>query len=86
MSCLILCGFMAYKFSCRATGLDCDFTAEAGTMDELMPKVAEHGKQAHGMEQISDETMQKVKAAITEEPSSESAGSEEKADETSGNQ
>lgn len=77
---------MAYKFSCKATGLDCDFTAEAETIEELMPKIAEHGKQAHGMTEISDETMQKVKAAITEEPSSESAGGEDKADETSSSQ
>lgn len=63
---------MTYKFSCRDTGLDCDFKAEAETMDELMPKIAEHGKQAHDMAEISDETMQKVKAAITEEPKNES--------------
>ncbi len=77
---------MAYKFSCRKTGLDCDFTAKAETIEELMPKIAEHGKQAHGMAEISDETMQKVKAAITEEPSSESADSEDKAGDTPSSQ
>lgn len=65
------CGFMAYKFSCGATGLDCDFTAEAETMEELMSKIVEHGKEVHGMEQISEETMQKVNGAITEEDGNE---------------
>jgi predicted small metal-binding protein len=58
---------MGYKFSCRATGQDCDFTAEAPTKEELMLKIAEHGKTAHGMETISEEMMQKVNSAITEE-------------------
>lgn len=56
-----------YTFACRDIGISCDFKAEAANMEDLLPKIAEHAKNAHDMAQIDDETMAKVRAAIKEE-------------------
>jgi len=49
---------------CRDVGVDCDAEIRAETEEELMRKIAEHAKTAHGMTTISPETAAKVKAAI----------------------
>ncbi|GGM78923.1 hypothetical protein GCM10007108_16400 [Thermogymnomonas acidicola] len=54
----------SYKFKCRDIGMDCDFKASGKTVDELMPKIAEHAKNAHHIEQIDDNLKQKVQSAI----------------------
>ena len=58
---------MAKSISCRDVGVDCDFTAIADTMDELMQKTAQHAKEAHGMDSIPADLMPKVQAAIRDE-------------------
>ncbi len=58
---------MVYKFECSKTGMDCDFTADAPTKEELMQKIATHAKGAHQIETISPELAEKVEGAITEE-------------------
>ncbi len=58
---------MTKKFACRDIGIECDFTAEAASTEELVPKIAEHAKTAHNMEQIDEATMAKINAAIKEE-------------------
>ncbi len=69
---------MAKTFACKDIGLECDFKADAESEEELMQKIAEHAKAAHDMEQIDEGTMEKVKAAIKDEPAEESAeGTEE---------
>ncbi len=55
---------MAKRFACRDIGLSCGFEARAETEKELMPKIAEHARQAHGMQDIDAATMAKIKAAI----------------------
>jgi predicted small metal-binding protein len=45
----------------------CDFVARGATEDELMKKAAEHAKTAHGIDNITPELAQKVKAAIKNE-------------------
>lgn len=58
---------MTKKFACKDIGLECGFTAEAASIEELMPKIAEHAKTAHNMEQIDESTKAKVLAAVKEE-------------------
>ncbi len=55
---------MAESFACKDIGISCGFTASAGSHDELLKKVAEHAKAAHGMKSIDKETMAKVQGAI----------------------
>lgn len=57
-------GSMGKMLRCSDVGLDCDAVIRAETEGELMKKVAEHAKDAHGMTEISPETVAKVKAAI----------------------
>lgn len=53
-----------YHFHCKDIGMNCGFSTEAKTMEELMPKIVEHANQAHGMKEISPELKQKVTDAI----------------------
>jgi predicted small metal-binding protein len=73
---------MTAKFACKDIGLECDFTAEAPTKEELMPKIAEHAKVAHGMENITDDVKAKIDAAIKVEESPVEAPQTEAAPQT----
>ena len=52
------------SFKCSDTGMDCPFEASAPTEEELMQKIAKHAKEAHGMDPVSPEMLEKVKKAI----------------------
>jgi predicted small metal-binding protein len=39
---------MTCTFACRSLGLNCSHVAEGKSMEELMKKVAQHGKKVHG--------------------------------------
>ena len=58
---------MAKTISCRDVGVDCDFTAKADTLDELMQMTAKHAKEAHGFDPIPPELVPVVQAAIRDE-------------------
>jgi predicted small metal-binding protein len=55
---------MAKSIKCLDVGVQCDFEARAENEAELMKKVAEHAKNAHGITQIPADLLAKVKAAI----------------------
>jgi predicted small metal-binding protein len=55
---------MTKKFACRDIGLECSFSAEAASAEELMPKIAEHAKAVHSMAQMDEPMKAKVAAAI----------------------
>jgi predicted small metal-binding protein len=44
--------------------MECDFTAQAETTEELMQKCSEHAKSDHGIDEIPPELAEKVKAAV----------------------
>ena len=44
-----------YRISCRDAGVDCDFQAQASSLDEIMQLCAEHGMQAHNMKGFGPE-------------------------------
>ncbi len=58
---------MAKSISCKDVGMNCDFTARAETMEELMQAAAAHAKEAHGFDTIPPELMPMVQAAIRDE-------------------
>jgi len=55
---------MAKVVRCRDVGVDCDFEARGNTVDEVLAQCAKHGKEAHGMDKIPPELMEKVKVSI----------------------
>ncbi len=55
---------MTVSIGCKDVGVDCSFTAEAASEDELLKKVAQHAKDAHGMTSIDPAMLAKVKGAI----------------------
>jgi predicted small metal-binding protein len=44
--------------------MDCDFSAQAETMEELMQKCSQHAKSDHGIDQIPAELAEKVMGAV----------------------
>lgn len=55
---------MAKEYTCRDVGVDCDWQARGNTIEEVLQKIAEHAKSAHGMNEIPPELVAKVQAAI----------------------
>ena len=55
---------MKAKFACKDAGFECAFSAEAATTEELMPKIVEHARAAHGMETIQVDVKAKEAAGI----------------------
>jgi predicted small metal-binding protein len=58
---------MPKVLKCREVGLDCDFVARAESEQELMAKAAEHARKDHGIDEIPEEVLAKVKASIHDE-------------------
>jgi predicted small metal-binding protein len=45
----------------------CNYEARASSEDELMQKVAQHAREAHGMQTVPPDVAQKVKSKIRDE-------------------
>lgn len=58
---------MAKVIHCSDMGSDCAFVARAETLEEVMALGAEHGKEVHGLEEITPEMAEMVKAIIRDE-------------------
>jgi predicted small metal-binding protein len=58
---------MAKSLCCRDVGVDCDFTAQGETEEEIMQQVVQHAREAHGYEEVPAELAQKARAAIRNE-------------------
>lgn len=57
---------MAKSFKCADIGMNCGFQTTANTTEQLMPKIAEHARTAHGMAQIQPDILANVQASIKE--------------------
>ncbi|MEW6209231.1 MAG: DUF1059 domain-containing protein [Acidobacteriota bacterium] len=57
---------MAKTLCCRDVGPDCDFVARGETEEEIMSQVAQHAREAHGLEEVPAELVDKARAAIRE--------------------
>jgi predicted small metal-binding protein len=55
---------MTKEIRCRDVGVDCDWAVTGETEEEIMKKAAEHAKKAHGMNEIPQELVQRVREAI----------------------
>ena len=44
--------------------MECSFKADAKSKEELMPKIVDHAKTAHKMEEIAPDMQKKVDGAI----------------------
>lgn len=55
---------MAKVICCKEAGVDCDWTGEAPTEQELLQKVREHARKEHGMKEIPPELLAKAKSII----------------------
>ena len=59
---------MAKVIHCRDVGFDCDGVIRAETEEEALKMVAEHAKTAHGLEEVTPEIAEQVKAVMRDEP------------------
>ncbi len=58
---------MAKVLRCKDVGMDCDFEARAETEEEVLKQAAEHAAAEHDMQEIPQEVLAKVRAAICSE-------------------
>lgn len=58
---------MAKYIRCKDAGIDCDYVVRGETEEELFRKALEHGKQFHGMTELSEDLKHKMRALIREE-------------------
>ena len=55
---------MAKTLACGDLMPGCDFKAEAETEEELLQKAAAHAAEAHGITEVNEELLAKVRGAI----------------------
>ncbi len=58
---------MAKVLRCRDVGFDCDAVIRAETEEAILKKAAEHAQTAHNLKEITEEVVEKVRAAIRDE-------------------
>jgi len=52
---------------CRDVGFDCDGVVRAETEEEALQLVADHAKEVHNMETVSEEVVAKVRQVMRDE-------------------
>jgi predicted small metal-binding protein len=55
---------MAKELICRDVGFDCDAVVTAHSEEEVMAQAATHAREVHGLEQIDDQTAERIRAQI----------------------
>ena len=58
---------MAKVLNCRDVGFDCEGVIHADTEAEVMQQAAEHVRDVHGIDQITPELAEQVRAQIRDE-------------------
>ncbi len=58
---------MAKVLRCKDVGFDCEGVIRAETEDEVLKMAAEHAQSVHNLNELSDEVVEKVRAAICDE-------------------
>jgi predicted small metal-binding protein len=53
-----------YTFRCADMGYQCSFETHGGSEEEVMNTVAQHGRESHNMQQLSDQTRYKIRNNI----------------------
>ena len=57
---------MAYEFACDNVVPGCEGKVTGETKDEVLVAAATHAANAHGMDELPDEVVEQVQAAIVE--------------------
>ena len=65
---------MAKIIRCREVGVDCDFEARGATEKDVLDQCTEHGRTAHGIQELTAELLMLVLGSIREEPESQAVG------------
>ncbi len=52
---------------CKDVGFDCDGVVRANSAQEVLKLAAEHAKSAHGVTELTNEMVEKVKSVIRDE-------------------
>jgi predicted small metal-binding protein len=55
---------MAKEFHCSEVVQGCDYVAQGNDENEVMQNAANHGKEAHGLNEISPDVERQVRAGI----------------------
>lgn len=55
---------MARTLVCRDTGVDCDWSRTAETVEDVMKNVDEHAPEAHGIKEIPNEMADRIRGRI----------------------
>jgi predicted small metal-binding protein len=58
---------MAKVVNCRDIGFDCDGVIRAETEEAVLKLVAEHAKDVHNLETVSEEVVAKVRKVMRDE-------------------
>ena len=58
---------MAKVLRCSDVGFECEAVIRAETEEEVLKKAAEHAQSVHNLKEVSDEVVEKVRAAIQDE-------------------
>ncbi len=51
-------------FACKDVGVDCDWKTQGRDEEEVVRNVREHADKEHGIKEMSDDLLRKVKARI----------------------
>ena len=57
---------MTRVLHCADAGFECDKTIEGVSDDEVMSKAADHAREAHGLDEVDEETGAKLRSLIHE--------------------
>ena len=58
---------MVKVINCSDMGSDCTFVARGETLEEVMAVGAEHGKEVHGIDELTPEMIKMVESLIQDE-------------------
>ena len=58
---------MAKVVRCRDVGFDCEGVIRAETEEEALAQAAAHAQSVHGLQEVSPEVVEAVRAAIRDE-------------------
>lgn len=58
---------MPKVLKCSDVGFECDGVIRAATEEEILKQAAEHAKTVHNLEELTEEVVEKVRAAIQDE-------------------
>jgi predicted small metal-binding protein len=58
---------MTKVVNCRDVGFDCEGVVRAESEQELLAKVAQHANEVHGLTEVTEEIVAKVKSVTREE-------------------